>query len=137
MKYKNWNEVPLKGVYLLWRDNKVIYVGQSNYLIRRIKSHSYDFFSYELIDSDEIRAKREAELIKKYAPILNLIKSQQTRTVIGTYKKREYRRECLIALIRKHGWLSCRVAQKLLAVEYGINVNHNTINSDLRKIRQV
>lgn len=139
-KYKNIAEIELPGVYLLWRNNKVIYVGQSNYLIRRINNHNhanFDLFSFEIIEDNEKRALKEQELIKRYSPMLNKIDLKQKISTLGTYKHRKHRLECVRQLVRKYGIanLSSRKLQKLLKAEFGIEVNHNTANKDLHYIQ--
>jgi excinuclease UvrABC nuclease subunit len=72
--------IPLKkiaGCYLLWKDDEIIYVGQSVNIIARIGVHSehkefdeYSYFELEHPTKDELN-ELEAALIIKYAPSLN------------------------------------------------------------------
>lgn len=65
----------LRGCYLLWKDGRVVYVGQSTNIMARVGFHltnplkSFDGFCYTLISGDLNEA--EAELIVKHQPTIN------------------------------------------------------------------
>jgi len=64
-------------IYLLYKANKIVYVGQTECLARRIAEHlntDKDFDSFvvhSFIDSQYIRLKKEEILIRKYKPKYN------------------------------------------------------------------
>jgi len=139
MQYENITDIKLKGIYLLWRDNKVVFISKSNHLIRRICKHNkrnFDYFSIELINDNTKREKRLKELIDQYSPVWNQITHEQSITVLGTYQHKNYRIQCEEKLIKKYGLhnLSSRKLKKLLKSCYGINVHHNTVNNDLNRV---
>lgn len=70
-----------KGIYFLYKNNKIVYIGKSdNNIFRRIcdhyeeKSKEFDSFTFKKYDvSNKALLKIESILIKKYSPICNKI----------------------------------------------------------------
>lgn len=68
---------PPQGVYLLFDDGKVVYVGQTNDIFRRISEHSrdgskaFDNFKYLECDDEKTRLMIEYHLIQRYKPKYN------------------------------------------------------------------
>lgn len=137
----------ISGVYVLCtiKNNKpeALYVGQSNDVHYRIKSHTqipWTYYKYLETDNQETKADLEHQLILRYQPLYNLLQRRSLLpsavntadrlTYIGKHAVKRYRAEAEI--IKAHGLLSCRQIQTLLYKQYNIIVNHNTINSDLK-----
>ena len=65
-------------IYMLYKDDKIVYIGQTECLARRIGEHLqstkvFDSFSVHSFKEDEyIRLKKEQILIRKYKPVLNV-----------------------------------------------------------------
>ena len=74
-------KVFLKGVYFLYDGDKIVYVGQSNDIYRRIYEHSsgrakggkkkFDSWEYVEIENDESRIRFEAICIRAFRPRYN------------------------------------------------------------------
>ena len=66
-------------IYLLYKGDKIVYVGQTECLARRIGEHFasdkvFDsFVVHSFIDDQYIRLKKEEILIRKYKPIYNSV----------------------------------------------------------------
>ncbi len=66
----------IRGVYLLWRNDVVVYVGQSENILQRIGVHlanplkDFDGFSYAVVEIGNLN-EIEADLIVRYSPIFN------------------------------------------------------------------
>ena len=83
--------VPICGVYFLWRDEKLIYVGSSNHIHSRIREHlkkpvPHTHATYMAVPSPWHLAV-EAIYIMAHQPELNtawLPKSYKKRSVVGT-----------------------------------------------------
>lgn len=64
----------ISGVYLLYNEKKIVYVGQSINIISRVLTHKYDkgktFNRFEIIETDD-RIKLEKELINLILPKYN------------------------------------------------------------------
>jgi hypothetical protein len=64
-------------IYMLYKNNKIVYIGQTECLARRIAEHlqsDKDFDSFvihSLIEDQYIRLKKEEILIRKYKPKYN------------------------------------------------------------------
>lgn len=70
----------IKGIYFLFREGKLLYIGESECITTRISQHIMDgvknFDSYKILPFDGIaseRKKLEKKLIKKHAPLLNVV----------------------------------------------------------------
>jgi len=68
----------ISGIYFLFRDNEVVYVGESICIFSRLSQHfkstekEFTSFKYEKFEGNATeRKKKEAKYIKKYRPILN------------------------------------------------------------------
>ena len=66
----------LKGIYILYRDNEVVYVGRSNDITKRIAVHKREgkkFDRYETVKFPYYRDRKKAErfLIELYTPGYN------------------------------------------------------------------
>lgn len=65
-------------IYMLYKDDKIVYIGQTECLARRIGEHMqstkvFDSFSvHSFIEDEYIRLKKEQILIRKYKPALNV-----------------------------------------------------------------
>ena len=84
-------EMPIIGVYFLFKKDKLIYIGESISIFRRIYSHikNKDFDSYSFIkcDSKVDIVELEKKLIIKYRPILNIKhKTKSLNENIETYE---------------------------------------------------
>ena len=64
-------QVPQKGVYVFFEDNKPIYVGRSNRLKERLKEHSSS-------SSDHYSATLAFRIVKKSALVLQITAKKQT-----------------------------------------------------------
>lgn len=63
------------GIYFLFNNNELVYIGQSTDIARRIQSHRNDkkFTDYSFIECNESELNsREKSLIQKYSPKLNI-----------------------------------------------------------------
>ena len=70
------HQLPMPGIYFLWLENNLQYVGQSSNLLKRIGEHiaSKAFDSYSFIECDVSELERieiEKAYIKQYSPPLN------------------------------------------------------------------
>ena len=69
--------LPMKGgVYVMYnRENKIIYIGQTNTLKRRLSHHpkngEWSYLKYKTIDNTDERILLEAKLIARLRPDLN------------------------------------------------------------------
>ena len=138
------NEDGASGVYLLLdKDLRVLYVGQSETVKRRARSHRqipWKFYRYTIVEDAVERANLEHELLVKYKPIYNKlthriivpsqVHSEFHRAYTGVNREERWKKEA--ELISQYGALSCRKLTTLLFTEYGICVNHNTVHADLR-----
>jgi len=129
----------ISGVYLLLDDSKkVVYVGQSQDIFKRLPNHrnkTWSYFQYEEIDNVDKRAEMESALIKKYIPVYNKMTTKivypfyvnRTPTKVRWGMMRELREKY------KDSWdsLSSRQVRHLMYSEYGCLVCHATINKDL------
>jgi len=141
-KKRNEDDVP--GVYLLLdKDLEVLYVGQSETIRHRIKSHyniPWVYYKYTKVEDMIERANLEHELLIKYRPLYNKIYSKvvlpnttqtpEHRKYTGINRFKRWEKEA--AIISQYGLLSSRKMQKLLFIRYGISVNHVTILNDLK-----
>jgi hypothetical protein len=65
-----------RGVYLLWKNGTVVYVGQSENILQRVGVHlanpnkDFDGFSYAVVENGDLNIV-EADLIVRYNPPLN------------------------------------------------------------------
>lgn len=71
---KKHSSLPLIGVYFLYKNNQLVYIGQSTDILLRVRNHfkekdfdSYSYFECELEKLNEV----ERFLIEKYTPKLN------------------------------------------------------------------
>ncbi len=71
------------GIYFLFDDNKIIYIGVTNCLVRRIGEHAcgknwkkikFDSFAYIIVEfkNNEERVKIEQQYIRTYKPKYNI-----------------------------------------------------------------
>jgi predicted GIY-YIG superfamily endonuclease len=69
-------EMPKIGVYLLFNNDDLIYIGKSINIFQRLKSHIkdkyFDSYSFFKCDSEDNATKLEKELIIKLKPKLNI-----------------------------------------------------------------
>ena len=73
-KQKSDSVKRMGGVYLLIKDGKIIYIGESSHLLSRLQNHHYGFGCQVLFikcSNAEERLKLESELINKYNPRFN------------------------------------------------------------------
>lgn len=67
----------VSGVYFLYKDNVIVYVGESGCIFGRIKQHmddkDFDRFTYKIIDTVEMRKVEERKFIRKHRPKYNTI----------------------------------------------------------------
>lgn len=78
----------LCGVYMLFLDSKLVYIGESNCITTRISQHFKDeikefdsYKIYSLIEDTSIRKREEKRLIKKYNPILNFTHNRSLKLI--------------------------------------------------------
>lgn len=95
------------GVYFLKKRGKIIYVGQSTDILKRIYQHRYnkiDFDSYDYItcDTDALR-ELEKELIKKHCPKLNKVHNRKIKTEPMQIKVNGKDKELIRAAADKQG----------------------------------
>lgn len=70
--------VPVRGLYALRRWGKIVYIGQSNNILRRIGEHAaegvkeFDSFSYIRCDDKRERDRLEAHWINYFKPKYNI-----------------------------------------------------------------
>lgn len=117
-KYK-----PPSGVYFLYENGKVVYVGQTNDIFRRISEHArggqkhgfpnkeFDDWSYIACEDAELREQLEALFIKFINPIYNMSQKpfcQQTAERSGWLVGEENKMD--ISPERAVAYLSTRVA---------------------------
>lgn len=66
----------IRGVYFLYRGDKLVYIGSSQDIINRIPTHfktkEFDSYKYIEINGTIKVAKIETELIRKYKPDYNI-----------------------------------------------------------------
>lgn len=68
--------IPLVGIYFLWDNNSLIYIGQSTDIHKRIYEHRKDksFTHYSYVKSNvKSLNKLEKQYIQAYSPILNKV----------------------------------------------------------------
>jgi excinuclease UvrABC nuclease subunit len=73
---KEWKQLKRQGVYLVYKNTEVIYIGQSKNLNKRIKRFRKEYFDYIgflFTYNDEARKGLEKKLISKYRPKDNFI----------------------------------------------------------------
>lgn len=77
------NAIPLKeffgisGVYYLFQESKLVYIGESACIFTRISQHlgikRFDHFKYIVIAGEKERKMLEKNLIRKHRPLYNLV----------------------------------------------------------------
>ena len=83
----------LRGVYLLWKDGEVVYVGQSESIQQRVSTHLADpkkYFnavSYAVVETGDLN-QLEADLIVKYDPYLDHGLPRNTKYVTKNHIKK-------------------------------------------------
>jgi len=64
-----------KGVYMLYDDDAIVYIGQSENILKRVHSHKkrmkYDSLNFYIVEEKEDRVRMERELINKHLPKYN------------------------------------------------------------------
>lgn len=73
------NEKVITGVYFLKKENKVVYVGQSVNINRRVEEHkkTKDFDSFDFVECDkDLLDCTENSFIMYYSPTLNIKKAE-------------------------------------------------------------
>jgi len=137
----------ISGIYILRNCDIILYIGQSNDIFNKIKSHNqipWNKCDYLIVESQEKKARMETLLIKTHNPPYNILKrktllpsqinSYQHSLFIG--KNREERWKAEAEIINKYrnqiSLISSREMQRLLWHEYNVVINHNTINRDLK-----
>lgn len=77
------DNLPLLGVYFLFKDDELIYIGRSTRLFKRIKSHisqkDFNYFSFVKCDTFYNADYMERTLINKYKPKLNNVLKKEPR----------------------------------------------------------
>lgn len=72
---KHINNSLLQGIYRLYKDEKIVYIGQSNDINNRIEEHKrdkiFDSYDYCEINSKSDRSIYELYYIAKYKPLYN------------------------------------------------------------------
>lgn len=70
----------ISGIYFLFKENKLVYIGESSCVFTRISQHfkntkkEFDSFKYEIFQGTiKQRKLKERKLIIRYNPILNFI----------------------------------------------------------------
>lgn len=72
-----FKDVEMPGVYFLFCNEQVVYIGQSKNIMSRITTHKlekvkeFDSFSYKIIWDEEVRKSEESFLIMKHSPLYN------------------------------------------------------------------
>lgn len=85
----------LRGVYLLWRGDEVVYVGQSVNIQQRIGVHlanpkkDFDAITYAIVESGDLN-EIEAELIVKFNPCLNNELPRNNKYVTKSHVKKHW-----------------------------------------------
>jgi len=83
--YKELNEITknrlivIRGIYFLWIENKIVYVGQSNNIISRVNTHfndnkkNFDSYNYVEISYEKVENLNNIEsyYIHEFQPIYN------------------------------------------------------------------
>lgn len=65
------------GVYFLFKDKKVVYIGESHCVISRVSQHTqegikeFDEFRLIYIEGERDREKEEKKMIRKFRPVYN------------------------------------------------------------------
>ena len=84
----------MRGIYVLLKNNAVVYVGQSDNIISRVGTHlanpskSFDSVRYAVVENGDLN-EIEADLIVKYQPHLNRILPPTAKyTTPGAIKER-------------------------------------------------
>lgn len=71
------HQYPKMGVYFLFQDDELMYIGTSSLILRRLHAHlrTKDFNNYAFISCEtrEEANTLEVEMIKQYKPPLNVI----------------------------------------------------------------
>lgn len=132
LKRHRYDRTVIRGIYYLFNKWELVYIGQSENIIRRINEHTnkeFDEFSYIEIDRNIWLDDIEKEEIRKYKPRLNK----------NLYEKNTKNRlSALFNLIRRMGYVIPPVKDKLLYMsnvelwEYireKTNMNIDLINS--------
>ena len=101
-------EMPKIGVYFLYKNDDLVYIGQSINIFNRLYSHvengkDFDFYSFVKCDTQKEAETFERYLINKYKPILN--KRIWSKDIENIDKSIEWHKECLIKLIDKKEFL--------------------------------
>ena len=93
MKIGNPHEAVIQGIYCLLQDERIVYIGQSNSIIRRVGFHLgqnrkvFNQFSY--IELSDRRDDLEYELIEKFRPKYNILGNPK----FWTYEKSTWDRK--------------------------------------------
>lgn len=132
LKRHRYDRTVIRGIYYLFNKWELVYIGQSENIIRRINQHidkDFDEFSYIEIDRNIWLDDIEKEEIRKYKPRLNK----------NLYEKSTKNRlSALFNLIRRMGYVIPPVKDNLLYMsnvelwEYikeKTNMNIDLINS--------
>jgi excinuclease UvrABC nuclease subunit len=82
---------PIKGVYLLYRNGMVVYIGRTRNLIKRLRDHAcnpdmmpLDQVKFIQESNAKNRANIEARLVRHFMPALNKRKNLSTKPKYGT-----------------------------------------------------
>lgn len=69
----------ISGVYILFRDCEIVYIGESACIFTRISEHIrtgeklFDSFKYIPIEGAKKRKRKERQMIKQHRPLLNVV----------------------------------------------------------------
>lgn len=113
MKYKF---TKTKGIYYLYKDNKVVYVGQSNFCEKRIFDHNNkNFDEYQIIEllfhtDNELNDLETIEIIK-YKPLYNITLPKNNifisaNSLLKKIKKESFNINHKIDKIKNNGFIS-------------------------------
>lgn len=74
------------GIYFLYNDDILIYIGESKCVMSRVRTHftsdqkNFNRFSYEIFQgTDKERKAKEAKLIRKFRPVVNMTHNPDMR----------------------------------------------------------
>ena len=68
----------ISGVYLLFRDCEIVYIGESKCIYTRIAQHvqdeakQFDSFKFIRVKGRKARLRKERQMIKRHRPLLNV-----------------------------------------------------------------
>lgn len=119
------------GVYKLFYMGKVVYVGQSKNINKRLQAHAadeakiFDDWSFQIYSEEELD-KEEARLIKKYKPIFN--RKHNDQKIVNSIKAKK-----MIQLTKLHADSSINIGNSIINLcnNYGYSLGEYALKTGI------